>query len=53
MLKLLKEQEFFFFSDNTIDFDGGMTAMFETEEKEYDKSIIIEVRVNRITTKLQ
>lgn len=36
-----------------MNFDKRLIAMFKTKEKEHNKSIIIEVRVDEITTKSQ
>ncbi len=52
-LKLLRKQEFFFFLNDVIDFDEQLTTMFETKEKKHNKSIIIKVCVDEMTTKLQ
>jgi len=52
-LKLLRKQIFFFFLNNVIDFNKQLTTIFKTKRQKYNKSIIIKVCVNKITTKLQ
>jgi len=53
VLRILKRQKFFFFLNNIINLNKQLTIIFETKEKKYNKSIIIKVCVNKITTKLK
>jgi len=52
-LKFLRRQEFFFFLSSIIDFNKQLTTIFKTKRKEYNKSIIIKVCIDKVTTKLQ
>jgi len=52
-LELLRRQEFFFFLSSVIDFNKRLITMFETKRRKYYENIIIEVRVDGVTTMSQ
>jgi len=53
MLKLFRRQKFFFFLNSVVNLNKQLTTMFKTKRKKYNKNIIIKVRIDEITTKLQ
>jgi len=52
-LRFFKKQKLFFFLNSIIDFNKQLTTIFKIKRKEYNKSIIIKVCIDRVTTKLQ